>query len=124
MMARPTNEVQDAFVGLRISSDLLNRITDGSTNVSATIKEILSGYNPKGLEVGKELQSILDYYHVSIEQFLKIVEDSLHNGSVAYDGKNLYGVGDLDTRDFVAACKAVKKNPQTILDAYTATIRR
>lgn len=124
MMARPTNEVQDAFVGLRISSDLLNRITDGSTNVSATIKEILSGYNPKGLEVGKELQSILDYYHVSIEQFLKIVEDSLHNGSVAYDGKNLYGVGELDTRDFVAACNAVKKNPQTILDAYTATIRR
>ena len=123
-MARPTNEVQDAFVGFRINSDLLNKITDGSTNVSATIKEILNGYNPKGISVGKELQSILDFYHVSLESFLKIIEDSLHNGSIAYDGKTLYGVGELDTRDFVTACKAMKKNPQSILDSYTATIRR
>lgn len=123
-MARPTNEVQDAFVGLRISSDLLNRISEGSTNVSATIKEILSGYNPKGIEVGKELQSILDFYHVKLEDFLKIVEDSLHNGSVAYDGKKLYGVCEIDTKEFVEACKSIKKQPQAVLDAYTATIRR
>ena len=124
MMARPTNEVQDAFVGFRINSDLLNKITDGSTNVSATIKEILSGYNPRSANVGKELQSILDFYHISLESFLKIVEESLHNGSIAYDGKTLHGVGELDTRDFVAACKAMKKNPQSVLDAYTTTVRR
>jgi len=123
-MARPTNEVQDAFVGLRINSDLLNRITEGSTNVSATIKDILNGYNPGGVKPGKELQSILDYYHISLEDFLRIVEDSLHNGTVAYDGKKLYSVGELDTRDFIEACKSMKKNPQSILDAYTATIRR
>lgn len=123
---RPTEEVQDAFVGLRINKDFLDEITKGSDNVSATIKEILKSKTKKAepMALGKELKSILDFYHISLEEFMKVLEKSLHDGTIAYDGKVLYGVGEVDTREFVIICKALKKNPQTVLDAYATTIRR
>jgi len=133
MRGRPKNSAKKtARLNLRLDDDLMDELESlSSGNISAYVRELLSGNKPIVKKEVKEediastnMIRMASLLGMDIKTLLGEIEKSMDDGSIVYDNGFSGAKGDLDTRDFVAACNAVKKNPQMILDAYTATIRR
>lgn len=135
MRGRPKNSAKKTSrLNLRLDDDLMDELESLSAgNISAYVRELLSGKTDKPIvrkEVKEEeiasanLIRMASLLGMDIKTLLCEIEKSMDSGAIVYDNGFSGAKDNLDTRDFVAACNAVKKNPQTILDAYTATIRR
>lgn len=133
MRGRPKNSAKKTSrLNLRLDDDLMDELESLSAgNISAYVRELLSGNKPIVIKEVKEeeiasanLIRMASLLGMDIKTLLGEIEKSMDSGAIVYDNGFSGAKDNLDTRDFVAACNAVKKNPQTILDAYTATIRR
>lgn len=133
MRGRPKNSAKKTSrLNLRLDDDLMDKLESLSAgNISAYVRELLSGNKPivrrevKEEEIASEnLIRMASLLGMDIKTLLGEIEKSMENGLIVYD-KGFSGAKDeLDTREFLSACKALKKNPQSVLDAYTSTIRR
>lgn len=133
MRGRPKNSAKKTSrLNLRLDDDLMDELESLSAgNISSYVRELLSGNKPIVRKEVKEeeiasanLIRMASLLGMDIKTLLCEIEKSMDSGAIVYDNGFSGAKDNLDTRDFVAACNAVKKNPQTILDAYTATIRR
>ena len=144
MRGRPKNSAKKTSrLNLRLDDDLMDELESLSAgNISAYVRELLSGKTEDKPIIRKEVKKeqpkaepkeeiasanlirMASLLGMDIKTLLGEIEKAMDNGSIVYDNGFSGVKDDLDTRDFVAACKAMKKNPQTILDSYTATIRR
>lgn len=144
MRGRPKNSAKKTSrLNLRLDDDLMADLEYlASGNISSYVRELLSGKKeekpivrketpktepkeePKEEIASQNLIRMASLLGMDLKTLLSEIEKSMDSGAIVYDNGFSGAKDNLDTRDFVAACNAVKKNPQTILDAYTATIRR
>lgn len=140
MRGRPKNSAKKTSrLNVRLDDDLMADLEYlASGNISSYVRELLSGKKeekpivrketpkaePKEEIASQNLIRMASLLGMDLKTLLGEIEKAMDNGSIVYDNGFSGSKEELDTRDFIEACKSMKKNPQSILDAYTATIRR
>ena len=140
MRGRPKNSAKKTSrLNVRLDDDLMADLEYlASGNISSYVRELLSGKKeekpivrketpkeePKEEIASQNLIRMAALLGMDLKALLGEIEKAMDSGSIVYDNGFSGSKEDLDTRDFIEACKSMKKNPQSVLDAYTATIRR
>ena len=75
-------------------------------------------------DVYTEIEGMIKFYGVSVEDYLKDLSRSLNEGSLMYEGGRIRGVSEIDMEKFKDACHEANKDVQTMVNKCAQMIER